>query len=512
MKTKKIEYRNKTQKHLSKGVQKLTDAVKVTMGPRGRNVLIRRELQQPFLTKDGVTVAQEVFLSHPLQDTAAQIVKEVSYNTANEAGDGTTTSTVLTNAIFQNGLREINTHDPVEMKRGIDNACKNVITELKKQSKTIKDQDIKSVATISANGEVDIADLITDAIKAVGRDGIITVEENTKDEDELQVSEGYEFQRGYLSPYFVNNEAKGRVELEKPYILIFEGKIRTLTEMMVLLEQIQVSKKPLLIVADDFEGDTLQSLVLNNIKGIMNVTAVKAPGFGDNKDIRLRDLALKTGGKVASKATIELSKMTLADLGQAEKVYVNQDTTVIINGSGDPKEIEAQIKNLQEKEKETPDEFTQYRISKLSGGVAVIKVGASTEFELKERKDRYDDAVEATKSAIQEGIVVGGGYALIHAASECEPTPSKSESYNAGEMLLYESCSAPAYQILSNAGISSEEAHGTSKITEGYDIITEEVVDMFKMGIIDPLKVERIALENAASVAGSLLTTDVSII
>jgi len=524
--SKEIFFKHKARKKLSKGVQKLTDAVKATMGPMGRNVLIHREGTRPFLTKDGVTVAQEVYLKDKLQDMGAQIVKEVSANTAFEAGDGTTTSTVLANAIFQLGIEELkNKIDPIIMKRGMDDMVERVIEILKTNSKEIQDEDIVNVATISANGNVEIGQLIADAIKAVGRDGIISVEENSGVTDELVLSEGLEFSRGYLSPHFITNQERNRAELENPLLLISETKISQLVTILPILEKVQKSQRPLLIVAEDIDGEALSSIIVNKMRGSLNVTAVKAPGFGASKAEQLKDLAIISGGVVVSQETGKtLESLTLDDLGSAERAIITSSSTTIVNGDGDKdiinetvESIKAQIES--QDDGELKNSLTK-RLTRLTGGAAVIKVGAQTEFEMSEKKDRYDDAVEATKSAIAEGIVIGGGSALLQASLELErnnPGIPPSD-YDIGGSVIIEAIQEPMKQILRNAGLGEDEILGLIEdISEfdgnlfGYNAVTREIEPFFETGVIDPLKVERIALVNANSIASTLLTTDVAI-
>ena len=523
--SKSIKYGRKARKELSKGVQKLTDAVKVTMGPRGRNVLIHREGSKPFLTKDGVTVAQEVFLSKKLQDMGAQIVKEVSANTAYEAGDGTTTSTVLANSIFQRGLVFLEEGtDPILMKKGMDSMVQEIIEEITKNSKSISDEDIVNVATISANGDKEIGQLIADAMAGVGRDGIITVEENTGTTDELSLSEGLEFKRGYLSPHFITNVERDRAELDDPFILVSEEKISQLVTILPILEKVQKTQRPLIIIAEEIEGEALSSIIVNKMRGSLNVFAVKAPGFGASKAEQLRDIALKTGATLVSSETGKtLESLTLEDLGMASRVFINKSSTVIVEGNGDKEEIgkvtdslRNQIQNMDEGDDKA---FVVKRLSRLTGGAAVIKVGAQTEFEMSEKKDRFDDAVEATKSAISEGIVVGGGWAFVHASNVKlqEKDWDPATDFNIGELLIIEAIKAPRNQILLNVGKTIEEIEDISSMifgdefSKGYDASVGAFVDLYEDGIIDPLKVERIALVNANSIASTLLTTDVAI-
>lgn len=518
---KEIKYGDKARKNISEGVQKLTDAVKVTMGPRGRNVLIHREGSKPFLTKDGVTVAQEVFLKNKLQDMGAQIVKEVSANTAFEAGDGTTTSTVLANAIFQIGLDAVaKGNDPVVMKKGMDSMVEQIIENLTKNSKEVTDEDIVNVATISANGDREIGELIASAISAVGREGIITVEENSGVTDELVTVEGYEFNRGYLSPHFITNPERERAELDEAFILVVDGTVSQLVTILPILEKVQKSQKPLLIIAEEVEGEALSSIIVNKMRGSLNVYAVKAPGFGAKKIQNLKDIALISGATLVSSETGKtIESVQLTDLGVAEKIIITQGSTVIINGKHKEDELskitdslKVQIENMNEGEEKLE---VKARLAKLTGGAAVIRVGAQSEFEMSEKKDRYDDAVEATKSAIAEGIVIGGGCALIQASKLV--TERQGGTLGVGEGVILEAIKAPMIQILENSGFKSEakayikEIQKTPMQNVGFNAVSGSLEDLFDSGIIDPLKVERIALINANSVASTLLTTDVAI-
>ena len=521
---KEIFFKNKARKKLSKGVQKLTDAVKATMGPMGRNVLIHREGSRPFLTKDGVTVAQEVFLNDKLQDMGAQIVKEVSANTAFEAGDGTTTSTVLANAIFQTGLKSLDKGaDPIVLKRGMDSMVETVVETLKRNSKEIQDEDIVNVATISANGNSEIGGLIAKAMASVGREGIISVEENSGVTDELILSEGLEFSRGFLSPHFITNTERNRAELDDPYILISETKVSQLVTILPILEKVQKTQRPLLIIAEDVDGEALSSIVVNKMRGSLNVTAVKAPGFGASKAEQLRDIAIITGGTVVSQETGKtLESLTLEDLGSAERVIITSSNTTIVNGGGDNTIVETTVETIKAQIESQDDgelkNSLKKRLTRLTGGAAVIKVGAQTEFEMTEKKDRYDDAVEATKSAIAEGIVIGGGSALLQVSLELEAVDIQEGDFGLGEKVILDAIKEPMKQILLNAGLKQDEILGLiddisdyNDILVGYNAVSREIESLFETGIIDPLKVERIALVNANSIASTLLTTDVAI-
>jgi chaperonin GroEL len=517
---KEIHFSDNARNGLFEGVTKLADAVKVTMGPRGRNVLIQKSFGAPHITKDGVSVAREIELDDTLENMGAQLVKEVASNTADEAGDGTTTATVLAHSIFKEGLRNITAGaNPIEVKRGMDKASNEIIEELKKISKEVKDKkEIAQVATISANSDETIGNLIAEAMDRVGKDGVITVEEAKGINDDLEVVEGMQFDRGYLSPYFVTNSEKMTCELENPLLLITDGKITSLKDLIPVLEQIQQSGRPLLIIADDVEGEALATLVLNRLKGVLNIAAVKAPGFGDRKKEMLKDIAILTGGNVITEELgLSLDKATLADLGQAGRVVIDKDNTVIVDGKGDSAAVEARVGEIKIQIGNTTSEYDkeklQERLAKLSGGVAVIKVGAATETEMKEKKDRVDDALSATKAAVDEGIVIGGGAALIKAAKAVNLDLCGDEQVGAD--IILRAVYAPMKQIAENAGfdagVVADKIANTSEENFGFNAATGEYVDMFEAGIIDPLKVERVALQNATSVASLLLTTEATV-
>ncbi|RUM73418.1 MAG: chaperonin GroEL [Sulfurovum sp.] len=517
---KEIHFSDKARNGLYEGVNKLADAVKVTMGPRGRNVLIQKSFGAPHITKDGVSVAREIELSDTLENMGAQLVKEVASNTADEAGDGTTTATVLAHSIFKEGLRNITAGaNPIEVKRGMDKASNAIIEELKKVAKEVKDKkEIAQVATISANSDESIGNLIAEAMDKVGKDGVITVEEAKGINDDLEVVEGMQFDRGYLSPYFVTNPEKMTAEMENPLILITDSKITSLKDLIPVLEQIQQSGRPLLIIADDVEGEALATLVLNRLKGVLNIAAVKAPGFGDRKKEMLKDIAILTGGNVITEELgLSLDKATLADLGQAGRVVIDKDNTVIVDGKGDKEAVEARVKEIKIQIENTTSEYDkeklQERLAKLSGGVAVIKVGAATETEMKEKKDRVDDALSATKAAVDEGIVIGGGAALIKAAKAVNLDLKDDEQVGAD--IILRAVYAPMKQIAANAGfdagVVADKVANSDEPNLGFNAATGEYVDMIKAGIIDPLKVERIALQNATSVASLLLTTEATV-
>jgi chaperonin GroEL len=517
---KEIFFSDKARAGLFEGVTKLADAVKVTMGPRGRNVLIQKSYGAPHITKDGVSVAREIELVDSLENMGAQLVKEVAANTADEAGDGTTTATVLAHSIFKEGLRNITAGaNPIEVKRGMDKASRAIIEELQKISKEVKDKkEIAQVATISANSDETIGNLIAEAMDRVGKDGVITVEEAKGIDDDLEVVEGMQFDRGYVSPYFVTNTEKMTCELEAPIILLTDNKLTSLKDLVPMLEQVQQSGRPLLIIADDIEGEALSTLVLNKLKGVLNITAVKAPGFGDRKKEMLKDIAILTGATlITEELGLTLEKATLADLGQAARVVIDKDNTVIVDGKGDKNAVIARVNEIKTQVGSTTSEYDkeklQERLAKLSGGVAVIKVGAATETEMKEKKDRVDDALSATKAAVDEGIVIGGGAALIK-ASQAVNLDLKDDQLVGAEIIL-RAVFAPMKQIAMNAGfdagVVADRIANSTEANLGFNAATGEYVDMIEAGIIDPLKVERVALQNATSVASLLLTTEATV-
>jgi chaperonin GroEL len=520
--SKEIHFSDEARNELAAGVQQLTDAVKVTMGPRGRNVLIQKSYGAPAITKDGVSVAREIELENALENMGVQLVKQVASNTADEAGDGTTTATVLANAIFQEGLRNVTSGaNPVEIKRGMDKALEAILANLKEASKTIGDKtEIAQVATISANSDAQIGEMIAEAMEKVGRDGVITVEEAKGINDELDVVEGMQFDRGYLSPYFITNSEKMIAEIENPYILLFDQKIGNLKDLLPVLEQIQKTNRPLLIIAEDVEGEALATLVVNKLRGILNISAVKAPGFGDRRKAMLQDIAVLTNGQVISEEVGRtLESATIADLGQAARVVIDKDNTTIVDGAGESAMVEARVKEIKTQIEATSSEYDkeklQERLAKLSGGVAVIKVGAATETEMKEKKDRVDDALSATKAAVEEGIVIGGGAALVRAAAGLDLGDLPHDQKIGCEIIL-RAIKAPIKQIAENAGYDAGVVvHGVENAEDaniGFNAATGEYVDMFKAGIIDPLKVERVALTNAVSVSSLLLTTEAAIV
>jgi len=517
---KEIFFSDAARNGLYSGVKKLADTVKVTMGPRGRNVLIQKSFGAPSITKDGVSVAREIELDDTLENMGAQLVKEVASNTADEAGDGTTTATVLAHSIFKEGLKNITAGaNPIEVKRGMDKASLAITEELKKSAQDVKDKkEIAQVATISANSDEKIGNLIAEAMEKVGKDGVITVEEAKGINDELDVVEGMQFDRGYLSPYFVTNSEKMTTELENPLILITESKISSLKDLIHILEQTQQTNRPLLIIADDVEGEALATLVLNRLKGILNIAAVKAPGFGDRKKEMLKDIAILTGGTVITEELgLTLEKATLEQLGQATRVVIDKDNTTIVDGKGDKEAVEARVSEIKTQIEHTTSEYDkeklQERLAKLSGGVAVIKVGAATETEMKEKKDRVDDALSATKAAVDEGIVIGGGAALVKAGEKVSIELEGDEKI--GAEIILRAIKAPIKQIAENAGfdagVVADRVSHSENPNEGFNAATGEYVDMFEAGIIDPLKVERVALQNATSVASLLLTTEATV-
>ena len=517
---KEMIFSDNARNALARGVAKLTDAVKVTMGPRGRNVLIQKSYGNPIITKDGVSVAREVELKDKLEDMGAQLVKEVASRTADEAGDGTTTATVLANAILSEGLRNITAGaNPIEVKRGMDKACASILEHLKASSRAVNGKkEIAQVATISANSDAQIGEMIAEAMERVGQDGVITVEEAKGISDELDVVEGMQFDRGYLSPYFITNTEKMIAEIENPWILLCDHKISSLKDMLPVLEQVQKTSRPLLIIAEDVEGEALSTLVVNKLRGVLNISAVKAPGFGDRRKAMLQDIAILTRGVVISDETGHtLEGATIAMLGQASRVVIDKDNTVIVNGAGDEASVKGRIAEIKVQIDATSSEYDkeklQERLAKLSGGVAVIKVGAATETEMKERKDRVDDALSATKAAVEEGIVIGGGAALVRAAAKVKLELSGDQQI--GCDIILRAVKAPMKQIAANAGYDTgvvvNGVINASNENIGFNAATGEYVDMFEAGIIDPFKVGRVALTNATSVASLLLTTEAAI-
>ena len=502
-----------------RGVDILANAVKVTLGPKGRNVVIDKSFGAPRITKDGVTVAKEIELEDKFENMGAQMVREVASKTSDIAGDGTTTATVLAAAIVREGAKAVAAGmNPMDLKRGIDLAVEAVVEELKKNSKNItSNEEIAQVGTISANGDKEIGDYLAKAMKRVGNEGVITVEEAKSLETELDVVEGMQFDRGYISPYFITNADKMRVEMEDPYILINEKKLSALNELLPLLEAVVQTGKPLLIVAEDVEGEALATLVVNKLRGGLKVAAVKAPGFGDRRKAMLQDIAVLTGGQAISEDLgIKLENVTIGMLGKAKKVMIDKENTTIVNGSGKKKDIEERITQIKAQIEETTSDYDreklQERLAKLAGGVAVIRVGGATEVEVKERKDRVDDAMHATRAAVEEGVLPGGGVALLRATETLKKVRTQNDDQKTGVEIVRKALQAPARQIASNAGEDGSVIVG--KILEnsaygfGFDAQSGEYVDMVKKGIIDPTKVVRQALQGASSVAGLLITTE----
>jgi chaperonin GroEL len=519
MAAKKLVYGDEARAKLKAGVDKLANAVKVTLGPRGREVILEKKWGSPVVTKDGVSVAKEIELADPYENMAAQLVKEVASKTADVAGDGTTTATVLTQAIYEEGLKAIASGaNPVYVKRGIDEAVKIIVEELKKISKPVTGRkEIEQVATISANNDPEIGKIIADAMEKVGKDGVITVEESKSAETVLEVTEGMQFDRGYLSPYFVTNPEKMEAVLENPYILIYEKKINNIRELLPVLEKVVQTNRPLLIIAEDVEGEALATLVVNHIKGVLRVCAVKAPGFGERRKAMLQDIAILTGGTaITEDLGIKLESVDLDMLGQADKVVVDKDNTTIIGGKGNPEDIKARIEQIKKQIETTTSEYDkeklQERLAKLAGGVAIIKVGAATEAELKEKKDRVDDAVHATKAAVEEGIVPGGGIALFRASRALCNIKEENTDKVWGIKIVKNACKVPLKQIAYNAGFEGsviiEKIKDVDNVNYGFNAATGEYVDMVEVGIIDPTKVVRTALQNAASIAGTMLTAE----
>jgi chaperonin GroEL len=500
------------------GVNKLADAVKVTLGPRGRNVVIDKKYGSPTITKDGVTVAKEIELEDPVENVGAQMVKEVAAKTSDVAGDGTTTATVLAQAIYREGLRMVAAGaSPMALQRGIQKVTVRITEEIKKLSTPVKGEAIAQVGTISANGDENIGALIAEAMEKVGKDGVITVEESRTMQMELDVVEGMQFDRGYLSPYFVTNQDRMEAVLENPRILIHEKKISSLRDLLPLIEQIAREGAPLLIIAEDVEGEALATLVVNKLRGTLNVVAAKAPGFGDRRKAMLEDLAIVTNGKVISEELgLKLENVKMEDLGRAKRVVVDKDTTTIVEGAGKHQDIEARVRQIRAQMEETSSDYDreklQERLAKLVGGVAVIKVGAATETELKEKKARVEDAMHATRAAVEEGIVPGGGVTLIRAQKAIEDFKLEDEDEQTGANIVRRAMEEPMRQIVQNAGqegsIVVEKVRANENPNFGYNAQTGTYEDLVKAGVIDPTKVTRIALQNATSISGLLLTTE----
>ncbi len=515
---KEITFDTNARDRIKRGVDKLANAVKVTLGPKGRNVILDKKFGAPTVTKDGVSVAKEIELKDPIENMGAQLVKEVASKTADAAGDGTTTATVLAQSIYSHGIKNVAAGaNPMDLKRGIDKAVEAVIANLKKQSKPIKgSNEITQVATISSNNDVEIGKMIATAMEKVGKDGVITVEEAKGTETEVKTVEGMQFDRGYLSPYFVTNTEKMEAELESPYILIYDKKISSMKELLPVLEATAQTGKPLLIISEEVEGEALATLVVNKIRGALRVAAVKAPGFGDRRKAMLEDIAILTGGKVISEETgMKLEDAKLEYLGRAEKITVDKDNTTIVNGAGKKADITGRVNQIKSQIESTTSDYDkeklQERLAKLSGGVAILYIGAATEVEMKEKKDRVDDALHATRAAVQEGIIAGGGVAYIRAIDALKDLPTDNEDQTTGVNIVRLALESPLRTIAENAG--QEGSVIVNKVRDGkkdfgYNARDNKFEDFFPAGIIDPTKVARLALENAASIAGLLLTTE----
>ena len=519
MAAKDVKFGNDARVKMLKGVNVLADAVKVTLGPKGRNVILDKSFGAPTITKDGVSVAREIELEDKFENMGAQMVKEVASKANDAAGDGTTTATVLAQAIVNEGLKAVAAGmNPMDLKRGIDKAVSAVVSELKNLSKPCEtSKEIEQVGTISANSDSIVGQLIAQAMEKVGKEGVITVEDGTGLDDELAVVEGMQFDRGYLSPYFINKPETATVELDNPYILLVDKKVSNIRELLPVLEGVAKAGKPLLIIAEDIEGEALATLVVNTMRGIVKVAAVKAPGFGDRRKAMLQDIAILAAGTVISEEIgMELEKATLEDLGQAKRVVINKDNTTIIDGVGDEAQIKGRVAQIRQQIEESTSDYDkeklQERVAKLAGGVAVIKVGAATEVEMKEKKDRVDDALHATRAAVEEGIVAGGGVALVRAAGKVAATlKGDNEEQDVGIKLALRAMEAPLRQIVTNAGEEASVVASAVKNGEGnfgYNAGTEQYGDMIEMGILDPTKVTRSALQFAASVAGLMITTE----
>ena len=518
MAAKEIRFGEDARSKMLRGVNTLANAVKATLGPKGRNVVLDKSFGAPTITKDGVSVAKEIELADKFENMGAQMVKEVASRTSDNAGDGTTTATVLAQALIREGMKAVAAGmNPMDLKRGIDKAVTGAVAELKNISKpSSTSKEIAQVGAISANSDTQIGDLIAQAMDKVGKEGVITVEDGSGLENELDVVEGMQFDRGYLSPYFINNQQSMQAELDDPFILLYDKKISNVRDLLPVLEGVAKAGKPLLIVAEDVEGEALATLVVNTIRGIVKVCAVKAPGFGDRRKSMLEDMAVLTGGTVISEEVgLQLEKATIADLGRAKKIQVSKENTTIIDGAGDTGSIEARIKQIKAQIEETSSDYDreklQERVAKLAGGVAVIKVGASTEIEMKEKKARVEDALHATRAAVEEGIVPGGGVALIRALAAVADLKGDNEDQNHGIQIARRAMEAPLREIVTNAGEEPSvivNAVKEGKGSYGYNAATGEYVDMLEAGILDPTKVTRTALQNAASIAGLMITTE----
>ena len=519
--SKEVKFGNDARSKMIVGINKLANAVSVTLGPRGRNVIIQKSYGAPHITKDGVSVANEIVLEDPLENMGAQLVKEVASKTADQAGDGTTTATVLAQAIVREGTKAVTAGmNPIDLKRGIDKAVAAVIVELAKISVPCDNTtSIEQVGTISANADAEIGKIIADAMEKVGKSGVITVEDGKSLEMELDVVEGMQFDRGYLSPYFINQQDKQLCILENPFILLFDKKISNIKDILPVLEQVRTANRPLFIITEDLEGEALATLVVNNMRGIVKVAAVKAPGFGDRRKAMLEDIAVLTGGTViAEELGLKLDATKLEDLGQAARVEIDKDKTIIIDGAGAKEIITARVSFIQgqitSETSEYEKEKLQERLAKLDGGVAVIKVGAATEVEMKEKKDRVDDALHATRAAVEEGIVAGGGVALVRAKQAIKDLKTDNSDQNAGIAIVLRAIEEPLRQIVENAGgeasvVVNEVANGVGNY--GYNAATDTYGDLVEMGVVDPTKVTRVALQNAAGIAGLILTSEAAI-
>ncbi len=520
---KKIQFDIEAREGLKRGVDALANAVKVTLGPKGRNVIVGKSFGGPQVTKDGVTVAKEIELEDALENMGAQMVKEVASKTNDLAGDGTTTATILAQSIVNEGLKNVTAGaNPMDLKRGVDKAVTAIVDELNKSAKTVgnSSEKIQQIASISANNDGAIGDLITQAFEKVGKEGVITVEEAKGTDTYVDVVEGMQFDRGYLSPYFVTNSEKMESDLESPYILLYDKKISAMKDLLPILEPVAQSGKPLLVIAEDVDGEALATLVVNKLRGALKIAAVKAPGFGDRRKAMLEDIAILTGGTVISEERgFNIENTTIDMLGSAERVTIDKDNTTIVNGSGDKKEIQARVGQIKSQIETTTSDYDkeklQERLAKLAGGVAVLYVGAASEVEMKEKKDRVDDALHATRAAVEEGIVAGGGVALIRARKQLEKIKSSNDDELTGIQIISRALEAPLRTIVENAG--GEGSVVVAKILDGkggfgYDAKSETYVDLFESGIIDPKKVTRVALENAASVAGMILTTECALV
>jgi len=521
MAAKEVKFHDGARTRILKGVNTLADAVKVTLGPKGRNVVIEKSFGSPIITKDGVTVAKEIELKDKFENMGAQMVKQVASKTADVAGDGTTTATVLAQAIVKEGMKYVTAGmNPMDLKRGIDQATQAIVTELKALSKPCStNKEIAQVAALSANSDTAIGDIIAKAMEKVGKEGVITVEDGKSLENELDVVEGMQFDRGYISPYFVNNPEKQVCALDDPLVLLHDKKISNIRDLLPVLEEVAKAGKPLLIIAEDLEGEALATLVVNNMRGVLKVAAVKAPGFGDRRKAMLEDIAILTGGIVIAEETgKQLDKTTIADLGRAKRVEIHKDATTIIDGAGDQARIKSRVSTLQAEMQDCTSDYDkeklQERIAKLAGGVAVIKIGAATEVEMKEKKDRVDDALHATRAAVEEGIVPGGGVALLRARAAVKDLKGTNHDQDAGIKIVLRAIEEPLRVIATNAG--DEASVVIDKVLAGkgpwgYNAGTAQYGDLIQMGVIDPTKVTRAALQNAASVAGLILTTDASV-